>query len=178
MEQPHIYDSVNWQLFCANESYRYDIESPFVVAGFMYATDGAILVRRLSDLADTSDRRLPQLPVEKFTDEDGGNWKAWPRFVSLDTVEVTSCRCQDRNRAGIPQDLCPKCFGTGIRPDVGGYSAVVLPGGWKVSLRYWMTLRSMPQCEWIVPAFEEDPIRFRFMHGDGLLMQIAGRQNN
>lgn len=71
----------DFQRFCANDGSRYAMSTPFVRRGFIYATDGRIIVRMTTDEGDTKQRpKSPQIPdVESLGwDEPTTTPQPWP----------------------------------------------------------------------------------------------------
>ena len=56
---------MNWQRFCIDEHARWDIDKPFRLSGWHYATDGRIAVRAPTDKPDTA-ANIPPTVLQMF----------------------------------------------------------------------------------------------------------------
>lgn len=171
----YIFHGANWLIFCLEDKEsRYAIDSPFVVDGFMYATDWRICLRRKTDLPNTEGRRLPEKPHDLFRPMESDNWLQWPNEVSV-TIgnDFRLCSCQYKTRSGEPMDLCGKCYGTGVAVSVASFAAVQLSSVTRIGLQYWHLVRSLRGVEWIAPTNPKESVRFRFTDGEGVLCVLA-----
>jgi hypothetical protein len=89
--------AINWKLFCGGLS-KYDIDNPFVIRGWMYATDARICIRMPSDDPDT-DGRFPDAP---------SLFKSFPALSTFTPVT-------DPTYSDIVQ-TCTACKGLNVRP--------------------------------------------------------------
>lgn len=185
--------------FCDRAPYRYNIGEPFVLGGYLYATDSRICVRAPTSRPD-SEGWFPNagLIFEQFQlhaihwnrHRDQGLaadglplWNPWPpRAVFVQT--------EDDAQTGI---VCPICRGEGdyyvdgdavscVYCDRSGFverfDNVRLGNPFDatsplIAGRYWALIAQLPDVWWREPKDESAPLYFRFRGGEGALMPIA-----
>lgn len=136
---------------------RYSLTEPFVVAGYEYATDGRIMVRRLCEQADTTGRRLPS--VESYFKEIPSHAEFWP---IPDRELDGECGCDN----GIQQcECCGHCTPCQSCDETG--KAISWIGSVAIGVRYDALLRDLP-C--VVVADGHDRVWFRSYDLEGVVM--------
>ena len=174
VELPYIFDGVNWLIFCrqAGCDTRYDIFFPFVSDGFLYATDGAICLRRPCDFKDTVNRKLPAVH-ETFEDfGKSAKWQDWPNEIPPMTVNRERCSCRDLSRLAAPADGCKLCRGTGTIWPINWASEVPL-GSARIAADYWHRISCLTKVKYADSINYGGMIALKFEGGCGGVMPIA-----
>lgn len=165
--------AIPMQDFCGDlRRYR----RPFVMGGFLWATDARVLVRVPSDGPDsTPDEGItfPNAPaIFNSSFQEAG------RFVPLRNREFEMEMCLDC--CGEPLPPCGACGCHPACKQCGGSGSVVSDrnvrlGAALVSPKYWRLLASLPGCQVVLPkkGQGDDPISVRFDGGQGLWMPCS-----
>lgn len=179
--EPYICDGVNWLTFCAPHSGRaHDVRMPFVFDGWLYATDGMMVIRRKVTAADHVREKTPcELMRGYFTSlsaVEESQWVPWPTNAVDLPVCKSHCECWDHSRFEVPVEWCQECDGSGIIWNVD-WSGEIRLTGTTVSLPNWRRVSCLPSVEYLPPAEPNVAIRFRFRDGEGLLMPVYDESN-
>lgn len=159
--------TTNLDVFCDEPGGRYQIDKPFVVRGWQYATDGRIMVRIPANGdpdVDFSKRRVPRKPEECLPElPEGVRWIKFPN--------VRECVMCDGH--GSVDVQCPHC-GQDIKESCKCRKNRVGLGKASISKYYAALIASLPKAEYAEPANADDPVRFRFEGGEGAICLLIG----
>lgn len=158
--------------FCGGVSARFDLSTPWVADGFWYATDGAILVRKPTRLADLGRVRRPWAAVifDQFGPIDWRDAIPFP-VRARGTTKVDCPVCKD----GTTKQ-CHVCRGTGRVWD-----RINIQGLWIVG-RYWTLIRRLGDKVVCTRAFEptdeasRDMLAFKCGTITGIVNKLALRE--
>ncbi len=96
--------------FCDSNISRFDLSRPFVRDGWLYATDGRILIRIPSSRPDTNDRPLPKTVANIMLDfAECIEWHPWPGKAYITCYTRTCWRCRGLRRVGEDVHVCKGC---------------------------------------------------------------------
>jgi len=149
------------------------IAEPFVIGGWLYATDGRIAIRIRTMAADTPSLETPDMVglFDTLT-PTAVAWLPWPTKHPEATSQIPEC--------------CPICDGMGwyytdgeskacIYCDRGGDVEKIndrIVGKAIFAGRYCARISQLPNCFYRDPQREDEVLWFRFSGGDGLLMPM------
>jgi hypothetical protein len=177
---------VDLTLFCARNPHdlRFDIGTPHLINGFVYATDGSILIRCVRELCTgpaAEHGRMPNNLDAQF--ESVNHVLEWQPPPPIDE----SCRvCAG---VGLIRDPCSRCIDTGWILDGGlkkctacetessvynCHRCKVSTGGFHIARWYSNTLHTLPNVAVGIAeaACGRRALCFRFLGGSGLVMPL------
>ena len=96
------------KIFCATEATRYSLETPFVIDGYEYFSDGRICIKRKTDNPDTTDKS-PDFE-EGFKQSQG---IVLPSPIPITEPDCSGERCDLCLGTGREHVRCRKCDGFG-----------------------------------------------------------------
>lgn len=192
--------TINLQAWCG-DSNRFDLSKPFVLRGFLYATDGRRIIRIPSGEPDTvTDKRFP-LAYEIFSPmpSNASLYQPWPE-ANYSECERECLECKGKGRINTHpctycegegevecetchhETECVHCDGTG---ECNG-SRCKACNGKKVVLRPWqqkigeawidadfdMAVRELPNPAWWCKD-ADSPVFIRFDGGEAIVMPFG-----
>ena len=156
--------SINLKPFCAKPGGRYSLDAPFVIGGWLYATDGAVIVRipATSEPDVGLERKVPRkLEAYLPTVADDATWHAFPK--------VKECLpCAGHGFIDVP---CPTC-GQDTKKMCECKATAIRLGPAEVAEYYASLIASLPGVQYVKPATANDIVRFRFDGGEGSVMPL------
>lgn len=102
-------EQLEWiKRFCGKEkSFNYRIKEPAVYGGYLYATDGRILIRMPCDGPNTPDDQEKKFP------DMSGFFKEFPAVEEIIAKDDTKADCSECGGDGKTSVDCVECRGTG-----------------------------------------------------------------
>lgn len=164
--------------FCDRYAWRHAIGQPWAKDGYLYATDARIAIRIPTSQPDTptGDARLPKIAdvFAQWPVPATAAWQRWPvKPVFVDTAHETGEDCPICHGDGFyytDGDVrrCVYCDGSG---KVQAFDNVELGKSYVAGV-YWDKIRRLPDPWYVEPEKADEPVHFRFLGGEGLLMPI------
>ena len=165
--------SINLTTFCGDE--KYDFNVPVFQKGHLYASDGRICVRVVTDKADENHKR--QFHSLPGWDRDG-------EAVAFPKPDGESYPCQECQGTGVVntsdtcsacghdidgEEDCKACWASGLC----AYPERVTLGIFTIAGRYAQKISKLPNARYIDdPREKHSVVKFVFDGGEGLVVEI------
>ncbi len=160
--------------FCGSEGHgKYDLSTPWAQRGWLYASDGAIMVRVLTDLPDEEPTPIKRPErAGKFFDPPIEAIRPWPG-AEAEVPGTQSCMepVHDDDDGFDPDDYdegdlpCEVCGGDGILPDTDKKI-----NGYRIRGKYCRMIESLPNVRVESVISVPKAVRFLFDGGEGCVM--------
>lgn len=176
--------------YCDDPGGRYSLDTPFVIDGWKYATDGRCCVRIPCEEPNTDGRKIPKAN-ELFADVVGLAYETWPNspihrckgpcvFCHGDKM-YPSTVCKNCGGNGyMEHEDCARCDGVGyVGPKCFNCDGI----GWglacchqeilgvELSFRYVRLIEKLPG-PLLIARHSDEFVAFRFDGGEGLLAPL------
>lgn len=188
---------IDLKQFC-DQYERRQLDEPRVQEGWLYASDGAILVRVPSDEPDFEWKGLPLNLGHVCRDLPPENPKPWPSVNLIDGIgccvecegygKVSVVECEMCEGTGIDEcphcqreEDCEECDGEGVIGEKCGkcngqgrylHSCIQVVGELRIKAKYDRMIRSLPNVRFSV---ENEVVIFEFDGGQGIVMPTVER---
>ncbi len=173
--------SLDLAKFCSLPPLRLNLERPFSIGEYTFATDSRIIVRvpRIPDVAVPEDQTIAQKVLSLFADFDDSVLAPFtpvPLPAARTHVCDTCYGIGELKHADCPNctgHTCHDCDGTG-KGDPYGHQSGYFRGA-TFDLYYWSLLQELPGLCLPRTCHEQDPLPFSFDGGVGYLMPMLGK---
>ena len=164
--------------FCSTDSTRFNIQNPFSLGEFTYATDGNILIRvdRLGNIAENPKAPDCERLFAEAIARAEPDWMDLPEF-KLKRDPCLTCKGTGYLKEGTKVDIpCAKDFPGAFLCTDNCADGVVLSGyakidGVALASRYLDLIKDLPGIK--ISVFKPmKPVRIKFDGGEGLIMPM------
>lgn len=158
--------------FCGEAGHgKYDLSTPWACRGWLYASDGALMVRVLTDLPDEEPvpiKRPEKAP--KFFEPPINATRPWPG-VEAEVPGTKACyKCEeDADDEWDSEDEtthCDICGGDGIVADMDK-----MLNGFRFRGKYCRLIETLPNVKYEKGRVIDNSVRFTFDGGEGVCMK-------